>query len=106
MSRPPEPRWRPLALTTCRACERKYGGGRAKCPYCGVASGSQTSSKSTVAKSPGALRGWRGNAMLALIVLKDQTLFDVSYSNYGPFESPAYTYLAARRDVRERIDPW
>ena len=30
--------------------------------------------------SPGALRGWRGNAMLALIVLKDQTLFDVSYS--------------------------
>jgi len=44
--------------------------------------------------------------MLALIVLKDQTLFDVSYSNYGPFESPAYTYLAARRDVRERIDPW
>ena len=80
MRRPPEPRWRPLALTICRVCERKYGGGRVKRLYCGVASGSQTSAKSTVAKSPGALRGWRGNAMLALIVLKDQTLFDVSYS--------------------------
>ncbi len=90
MRRPPEPRWRPLALTICRACERKYGGGRAKSPYCGVASGPQASSKSTVAKNPGALRGWRGNAMLALIVLKDQTLFDVSYSNlWAVWESRA-----------------
>ena len=97
MRRPPEPRWRPLALTICRVCERKYGGGRVKRLYCGVASGSQTSAKSTVAKSPGALRGWGGNAMLALVVLNDHRLYSMFHTpTYGPFVSPAYTYLAAR----------
>ena len=101
MRRPPEPRWRPLALTICRACERKYGGGRVKCLYCGIASGSQASSKSTVAKSAGALRGWRGNAMLALVVLKDQTLFDVSYSNlWAVCESRVYIYGCPLRRAR------
>jgi len=90
MRHPPEPRWRPLTLTICRACERKYGGGRVKCPCCGVASGSQASSK-----SPGALRGWRGNAMLTLVVLKDHRLYSMFHTpTCGPFVSPGYTHLA------------
>jgi hypothetical protein len=84
MSRPLEPRWRPLPLITCQTCGRKYDDARANCRYCGVPSASQTLSKGTFGRAPEASRSWRGKALFTVVLLVMLNVWRAATGDVGP----------------------